>query len=515
MTALARAFSAVLLLVSPAISGTAVAQNAPAVTTERFAGEARIGSMPPFPIHLELRRSGDAVTGTVSTPRANYELVEAQGAETITGRFRGDGGSGALTLRIDGDVLAGAFDLGGQPGAITARRTPQDAATFFRPPAQRLELTTAQWLEDFDRLVEILTREHASPFHRISRAQFDREAGRVRAAIPDLDGVVIALELRKLGALIGDGHTSVALPRGRPRFPIEFYWFEDGLRVVSAPAAHRGLLGARLVAVNGVPAAEVAGRLRAYIAPGETEWRYRAGTPELLDNPDLLRVAGIGAGSALAFTFDAADGAREPVELAAAAEAGERVVLGGGAPLWRRNEGRGFWSDRLADGSVYVNWRSYEGLAGFGAKLLQDLDAQHPSRLIIDLRDNGGGDYNSGRAFIEEIWRRPWLNRRGMLYVMVGRDTFSAAMTNAVDFKRTTQAILVGEPAGAAPNNWQEVRRFHLPKSGMSVGVSTRYYEFLPGQSELRPDRHVSPEPGDWGSPLDAAMRDVLAQPFR
>jgi hypothetical protein len=114
---------------------------------------------------------------------------------------------------------------------------------------------------------------------------------------------------------------------------------------------------------------------------------------------------------------------------------------------------------------------------------------------------------------IEDIASRPWLNRRGKLYVMIGRKTFSAAMTNAIDLHRMTEAILVGEPVGAAPNNWQEVRRFHLPNSGLRVGVSTRYYEFLPGRAELLPELPAPPEPDDWGSPQDAAVRAVLSQP--
>jgi hypothetical protein len=514
MTGFTKVFSAFLLLVLTAIGGTVAGQGASAAATERFAGEAQVGSQPPFSVHLELRRSGDAVTGTVSIPGGSFELVEAQGVDTIVGRFHGAGGSGALTLRVVGDVLTGVFDLAGQPGAITARRTPEDAQTFFRPPEQRFDLATAQWLEDLDRLVEILMREHAAPFHRISREQFKREVARVRAAIPELDGIAVALEFRKLGSLIGDGHTSVALPQGRPRLPIEFYWFEGGLRAVGVPVTHRSLLGARLVAVNDVPATEVAERLRAYTAQGETQWFDRAGVPELVNNPDVLRAIGIGA-TPPAFTLETADGAQSQVEIAAVAEAGELVTLGDGAPLWQRNETQGFWSEWLADGSVYVNWRSYDGLADHGVALLQKLDAKHPRRLITDLRDNDGGDYTVGRAFIEEIKSRPWLSRRDVLYVMIGRKTFSAAMTNAVDFKHTTQAILVGEPAGAAPSNWQEVQRFHLQNSGLRVGVSTRHYEFLPGEPEVLPDRHVPPEPSDWTSPQDAGVRLVLAQPVR
>ena len=512
MISFTKVFGIFLFLISIASGGAATAQDAPATATERFAGETQLGSQSPLPVHIELHRSGDVLTGTISIPGASFELGDMQGADPITGRFRGEAGNGPMTLHLDGDVLTGLFDLGGQPGKFTARRTLQDAATFFKPPEQHLDLTTAQWLEDLDRLVAILTREHASPFHRISREEFDREVVRVRASIPNLDGVAVALEFRKLGALIGDGHTSVELPP-RPRLPIEFYWFDDGLRVVSVPAVNRGLLGAELIAMNEMTASDVAERLRAYIPQGETQWFYRAGVPNLLNDPDILSAIGIGAGQPVVFTFQMADGARKRLKLAAAAEAGDRATLGDGAPLWRQNETKGFWSEGLADGSVYVNWRSYDGLADQGAALLQSLDLNHPRRLIIDLRDNSGGDYTVGRSFIDGIKSRAWLNRRGVLYVMIGRKTFSAAMTNAVDFKQTTEAILVGEPAGAAPNNWQEVRRFNLPNSALRVGVSTRYYEFLPGKPEVLPDRQISPEPSDWGSPEDASIRFVLAQP--
>lgn len=500
---------AILLLIAVAASSGAMAQG----SGERFAGEASLGSQPAIPIHIELHRSGEAVTGTVSIPGATFELVDATGAGSIAGRFQGKAGSGALTLSIAGDDLTGAFDLAGQPGTITAHRTAADAESFFRPPEQRLYLTTDQWSEDLDRLVTILTSEHASPFHRISSEQFEQEASALRAAIPGLDGPAIAVEFRRLAALIGDGHTSVALAKGRPRLPIEFYWFEDGLRVVGISASQKSALGARLVAIENVAVSDVNERLRAHIPQAETQWHIRAAVPGLLANPDVLRVVGLGAGPAYMFTLETGDGKRTTLDMTAATGAEAGATLGGDAPLWQRNEERAFWSERLADGSVYVNWRSYDGLADKMAALLQSLDAEHPRRLIIDLRDNDGGDFNIGRLFVEEIKRRPWLNRRGALYVMIGRKTFSAAMTNAVDFQHSTEAILVGEPAGAAPNNWQEVRRFHLPNSGLGAGVSTRFYEFLPGKAELAPDLSVPPEPGDWGSPEDAGLRLVLTQP--
>lgn len=509
----ARILRVVLLLLLNAVIGHAVAQDLPNAV-ERFGGETRIGTQPSLPTHLELRWAGAAVEGNISMPIGAFEMIATrQPSGAITGRFEGAGGAGSLTLVIDGDTLNGTFSLGDAQGTISAQRTKLDAQAFFVPPEEKLNLTTAQWLDDLDRLTEILTQEHASPFHRISREEFEREVARVRAAIPDLDGIGVALEFRKLGALIGDGHTEVALPHDQPRLPIEFFWFKDGLGVVGISAGHQALLGSRLVAVNAMPVDEVVERLRPFIPAGETEWFFRAGVPDLLRNPDLLAAAGIVDSPSVALTFEATDGDRVPIELTASSDVGEWAILNGGAPLWQRNGTESFWSEALADGSIYVNWRSYKGLADETAILLQDLDAHHPRRLIIDLRDNTGGDYNAGRAFVEKIASRPWLNKPGNLYVLIGRATFSAAMTNAVDFKTMTNVILVGEPAGAAPNNWQEVRRFNLPNSGLRVGVSTLHYAFLPGESEVRPDIQVWPEPSDWGASQDASVRLILARP--
>jgi C-terminal processing protease CtpA/Prc len=178
--------------------------------------------------------------------------------------------------------------------------------------------------------------------------------------------------------------------------------------------------------------------------------------------------------------------------------------------LWARNPDNNFWFERLSEDAAYVNWRSYDGLKDNVAKLLGVLELRRPARLIIDLRSNGGGDFEEGRFFIREIVERPWLNQKGRLFVLIGRNTFSAAMTNAVDFKRMTQATLVGEPAGAAPNNWQEVRSFNLPHSGLAVTVSTKYYSFLPGADAVRPDITVPPAIADWSKGYDAAVRHIL-----
>jgi hypothetical protein len=55
-------------------------------------------------------------------------------------------------------------------------------------------------------------------------------------------------------------------------------------------------------------------------------------------------------------------------------------------------------------------------------------------RLVVDLRLNGGGNSAILDPWITEIKSSP-LNKKGHLFVIVGRATFSSAIMNAVRLK--------------------------------------------------------------------------------
>lgn len=519
MTSIARRAASVfavlfgLLFSSIAHQGQPVwAQRPNSESAERYGGEAQVGSERPIPVHLEVRRSGETVEGVIRSEGAAF-TIEGRGTDVVEATFGGEAGGGPIRLHFASGRVEGEFELGGERGTLRAEPTPLDADAFFAEPEQRLDLTAAEWEQDLDRLVEIMTTRHGAPFHSATREDFRRQVDRVRAALPDLSGPQVTVEFRKLGAMIGDGHTNVAAPQGRARLPIGAFWFEDGIRLVRIAAEHRELLGSILTAIDGIPIAEAVRRLRPYASQGESAWSYRYVAPFLFTDPDVLANAGIGSGSIHSFAFEGADGASRTISLAATVEPVAQAVLGGARPFWEREPSEDFRILRLADGSLYANWRGYERLRDRTSVLLAELDRDPPCRLIIDLRDSGGGDFNLGRQLVRELAERTAVNRPDRLFVLTGRRTFSAAMTNAVDFRTMTRATLVGEPPGAAPNNWQEVRSFHLPHSGLKVGVSTRYYEFLPGETAVRPDFFVPPTPSDWGSEHDAALRYILGLP--
>ena len=143
--------------------------------------------------------------------------------------------------------------------------------------------------------------------------------------------------------------------------------------------------------------------------------------------------------------------------------------------------------------TVYCNFRGYHQLKGNAAALFREIKQRNANQLVIDLRQNGGGDYHQGlRYLVDPIRDHSALNRKGHLFVLIGVNTFSAAMSNATQFRAHTEAILVGEPIGETPNSYPEAREMHLPNSQLVVRYSTKYDQFLEsGENIVRPDQEV------------------------
>jgi hypothetical protein len=186
-------------------------------------------------------------------------------------------------------------------------------------------------------------------------------------------------------------------------------------------------------------------------------------------------------------------------------------------PLFRQKLEEPFWFTYLEDSqTVYANFKRYPSLGRNAKALFAEIDRRKPARVVIDLRQNGGGNFFEGREhLIEPIRKRPAINQKGRLFVAVGRATFSAAMVNAIDFRRQTNAILVGEPIGERPNSYSENDEMTLPNSKLVVSYSTRYYQFVDEDvPAVLPDQHIDQSWADFRAGRDAVMDWILARPL-
>jgi hypothetical protein len=180
-------------------------------------------------------------------------------------------------------------------------------------------------------------------------------------------------------------------------------------------------------------------------------------------------------------------------------------------PLYNQRAGEDLWHTFLPDSrTMYVSFRGYPPRGAFGdffATVLREADWAGADRLVIDMRHNAGGDFTKVRELLLPRLKEHRLNARDRLFVVIGRRTLSAAMTNAADFLTETNATLVGEPTGARPNGWQEKGEFRLRNSGLAVSVSTQYYRFLEGDpAAVIPHEHIPLTWEDYRSGRDPVL---------
>jgi hypothetical protein len=323
--------------------------------------------------------------------------------------------------------------------------------------------------------------------------------------------------------------------------PAKFYWYADGLHVQAAAPEHRDIVGARVIAI-GNSSADTALARAARATAADNEFGLRASAPQRLSRPAFLVAAGISSSAeSVAVTVQASGSARTVWLRSMGRSAAGTPVLDGyweamgarpgsdwidAAPtgdaeaLWLRERTSLFFARGLPQSQAYyvrINGIANspgEALGAFVERVLHDAAAAGAHRLILDLRMNGGG--NNGllppvvRALVKSGFDQP-----DRLFFLVGRHTFSAAQNLVNQLERYTRGTFVGEPTGARPNHYGEARRLVLPNSGLTVFVSSLFWQDLDPRDRrpfTAPRLFVPLTAVDYGSGRDPVLRAALTQ---
>src|SRR5215213_4809047 len=125
--------------------------------------------------------------------------------------------------------------------------------TSPQEPPLRDPLTPAQvaaWREDLAYMAREMARRHRNLYHTVSRERFDSAVAGLYRRIPQLERHQVIVELARIAALVGDGHTNIAPTRdsaiGFRTLPVKLYFFKDGLFVRAADRQYADLAGAKV-----------------------------------------------------------------------------------------------------------------------------------------------------------------------------------------------------------------------------------------------------------------------------
>lgn len=374
------------------------------------------------------------------------------------------------------------------------------------------DLTAEQWREDLRYFATQFPKMHRNAFHSIPREEWESAVQRLEERIPQLKRHQIIGEISKLVARIGDGHTcfhSFYSPEvGFRRYPVSFYYFSDGLYVRAADPRYANIVGGRVVKLGKVTAEQAMQAASTVDGRDNEMWSkltapWRLGTAEVVDALGLtddmehtpLTVEKDGRQVTAVLTPEAA-----PLETVNSPLLPKGWVDARGQKkmLWQQDLTNNFWYEYLPDRrALYVQFNAVlnkdkgETLEGFFQKVFAFAAAHDAGRMVLDMRNNNGGNNYLSPPIVKGIMRSPQLNQRGKVYVIIGRHTFSAAQNTVNWLKKWTDAIFVGEPTGSSPNQFGDAVPVRLPNSGLLPYASTVWWQDV---DERRHDKWVAPD---------------------
>lgn len=378
-------------------------------------------------------------------------------------------------------------------------------------------------------LVDLLREQHAAPFWLNSERTFQRvEADLMRSVEEGASAEAILAQMLRLIAGIGDGHTILSSPDRYAEFGFAPFYAEvhdDGIFLAEVPRTHRRALGTQIVAVGGVPVSHVLDRLRT-VVPHSTESRFRRWARSYLHLPGLVFALGLSdSPDATTLTLRAGDGrifeerfARvKPEEV----DALDWVSVERPATLRDQNPDAQYYFEPLPEqDAVYFNFRrvttaeSGESVFAFGERMAEHLRTHAVRRLVIDLRENGGGGYQYAAHLRPLLQSVPSLNRPGGIVVLTGPVTYSAASNFLSQLEQFTHAVLVGLPPAGRIGEPGDDDAFELPNSGLTVRISQvagRTESVLDKRPVVDVDVRVADRFADRMAGRDAALEAALA----
>lgn len=387
---------------------------------------------------------------------------------------------------------------------------------------------------DLDQFVNQLLVQHPDPFHGLSLAQFEGLVEAIRNRLPLLKRTQFIVEIARVAAQLSrrgrDGHTN-AIPLASSMLPLQLYRFADGMFVVDALPPHEGLIGQRIESVGDLPMVDVE-RWFELLAPRDNGSTVDWLLPIMMLFGDLwsgLNIADSDGAVRLAMVDQQGNRSTVsplPISLDqySAWKALGRNTLPATEALYLSNTDRAFWATYLSDSQTYfIQFNEVVAVDGQGV-LLRSFSDQvatviadlNPRRVVVDLRHNNGGNNTVYGPLLEALISDDNAQANGRLFVLIGRQTFSAGMNFATDLEQGSRAVFAGEISGGSPNQYGDSEPTLLSYSGMLMNISTIYHQFASAddpRSAITPTIFRQLNAFEYAAGSDPVLDAVIAAP--
>ncbi|MEO1258962.1 MAG: S41 family peptidase [Bacteroidota bacterium] len=385
------------------------------------------------------------------------------------------------------------------------------------------------WPNDLEYFKTELPKRHKNLFFKMPKKEFDARVDALIKESMSLPDIAIGVRLQQLFADIGDPHSNISMRvfvDGNKNIPIRTYWFEDGIYITRTSESHGKIVGSKIKTINGHPIETIVDSLSTLLVQDNPSIN-KAYLPSYLRVGQVLEYFGfVDTEQPIVFSLENKNGTFEEIfepnknEKITTQPDVKKLGIG------YQDTKTYFWERYLESDSIYFvqynrcwskklqrkfgNKKKAKDLPkfkSFSKKVFATIEEKPINKFIFDMRHNGGGSSLQGSLFVRKLKGYKKVNQRGKLFVIIGRNTFSSAIINTLNFKNQTAAIVIGEETAGSPDHYGEVRVFKMPSSGVQIRYSTKYFNFTKQNlKSILPDKEVPVHFSDYEKGVDAAF---------
>ena len=395
------------------------------------------------------------------------------------------------------------------------------------------KISADKWAEDIDYLVKEMPKVHIEPYNHTSKENFELFAEVLKSKLKNMSDNEALSQVAKLTAMIGDGHTALNIFNFHNSsnnaaykfhiFPVMMYQFSDGMFVTGAAPQYGELKGCKVIKINGKAIDEVLETVKP-IVPSDNEYSVKFNLPYYLVIAEFMNGLGITSNpNEMELTVINNGGAEVTTKLDAIEISSMQHNSGAsddnGLPLYMKNDAKNYWFEYLKDSkTLYINYKRVlndpaDSLKYFCKRLEEFINSNDIERTVIDIRNNGGGNNATCQPFVNLISNNAKVNQKGKLFIIIGRQTFSAASYLTTKLEFNTKAIFAGEPTGASPNHYGDNRPLILPNSKLEVRLSSIFWQNsfpVDKRKTTEPQIRVELSSADYFSGKDPVLEAIL-----
>ena len=371
--------------------------------------------------------------------------------------------------------------------------------------------------DEFEFMKEEVEMNHKNFFNTVSKEECEEEYKRLSSNIDGISYTDYYFVLSSFLALSNDSHTSLEAGDIYSYFmyyPLQLNYVGDKVYVVSGLSDYKDYMGKEVTAINGVNIKVIEEKV-SLVVPHDNTVYLKLWLNNQLNNTSFLSFIDVADSDKAPVTLTFSDGKNVSLSPTLSQEIDRDEIISAFSSYSPYIYQGYYRAMEIRDDVLLISYNTCSDnpsypMKNFASDLKKVLSKKKYSKIIVDLRYNGGGNSAVLNSVIKLLKKE-----KCSKYALIGENTFSSAILNAVSLKDDADFTLVGTPTGGSINHYGELKSFTLPETGWEVYYSSKYFKLSKNyEGSIIPDVYIEKDAESYFSGIDKEVEYCLGNYF-